>query len=74
MSSYLNWVVRMMTDTEMQMNAVERVVYYGNLPIEEMDPHSKKGEFIPKWLENARMLFLLFLYSIFLIVMAEFIV
>ncbi|XP_071961483.1 ATP-binding cassette sub-family C member 9-like [Antedon mediterranea] len=41
-SGYLNWVVRNMADTEMAMNAVERVSYYTNL---ENEPY--EGTLVP---------------------------
>ncbi len=33
-SSYLNWVVRTLSDTEMQMNSVERMYHYAQVPRE----------------------------------------
>nr|XP_054751164.1 ATP-binding cassette sub-family C member 9-like [Lytechinus pictus]XP_054751165.1 ATP-binding cassette sub-family C member 9-like [Lytechinus pictus] len=36
-SGYLNWVVRSAADTEMQMNAVERVKYYSSLKREQYE-------------------------------------
>jgi len=34
LTTYLNWLVRMLTDTEAYMNSVERVNYYATLPTE----------------------------------------
>ena len=34
-SSYLNWVVRTLSDTEMQMNSVERMEHYAKIPREK---------------------------------------
>ena len=42
MSSYLNWVVRSVTDAETYMNAVERVVHYTKLPIEAYTAQDSK--------------------------------
>ncbi|XP_070558915.1 ATP-binding cassette sub-family C member 9-like [Ptychodera flava] len=35
MASYMNWMVRQTTDCELQMNALERVMHYTHIPIEE---------------------------------------
>lgn len=34
MTGTLSWFIRMSTDTETQMNSVERILYYGNLESE----------------------------------------
>nr|XP_045592637.1 ATP-binding cassette sub-family C member Sur-like [Procambarus clarkii] len=40
---YLNWVVRFMADTEMCLNAVERVQQYASLPTEEEEQQEEDG-------------------------------
>jgi hypothetical protein len=37
----LNWVVRKLTEVEMQMNAVERMTYYANI---EREPIITRGK------------------------------
>lgn len=55
MAHYLNWVIRMLTDAEMQMNAVERVVHYTELKVEK----SSEGQLaVPKaWPHQGQIVF-----------------
>nr|XP_053630896.1 ATP-binding cassette sub-family C member Sur-like [Cherax quadricarinatus] len=51
---YLNWVVRFLADTEMCLNAVERVQQYGSLPREEQqhlqqEPKQQDTETLPHY-------------------------
>uniref|UniRef100_A0ABM0N098 ATP-binding cassette sub-family C member 9-like n=1 Tax=Saccoglossus kowalevskii TaxID=10224 RepID=A0ABM0N098_SACKO len=47
-SGYLNWVVRNSADAEMQMNAIERVDYYSNIPTEQYEGVYKPPKDWPK--------------------------
>lgn len=50
MSGQLNWIVRISTEVEMSMNAVERVLEYTDLPPETTDKHEESESVCVKML------------------------
>ncbi|KAG1650730.1 Multidrug resistance-associated protein 1 [Nymphon striatum] len=55
---YLNWVVRNLSEVEMQMNAVERIKSYSNLNEEKYLPEpGQESKISNKWPENGKIVF-----------------